>query len=491
MTKTKKYLAHFKDLLVRSRIHCQLAPNRHSFLDSELITIPKNTGVFIHNLYSKWRVWNKPYHPMDRKETYWSPLDNAAKIFPAIRSKENTTVTRLTAVLTERIAISSLFKAIDRAEERFPYFKVSLRRGFFWYYLEQVDDPIMTVPDDDTPCRSFGRHDENRLLLRILVYQNRLSAEFSHILTDGHGLLIFLKAILLYYFREKGYIGDNQIDHFYTSGGDKEEYEDAYSRYFKENMPSLPSQPKAFHLPYPLKNKGRFEVLYAVLSIEQLKQKAKEKEVSITDYLIAVYLLVLQDIYFDCKHKGMHIPHKIARIEVPVNLRNIYPSKTLRNFSLFVMPEIDFRLGEYSFDEIIKIVYHKMQLETDEKLISKIISRNVGGERNIVVRGIPIWLKSLILYFKYYSEGANQYSGVVTNLGKIELPEAIRSKVDYFAVTPPPPNRKLKLNCGVIGYKDKLVLSFGNITKSREFERKYLQFLTHQGIEVSLTKNRI
>jgi len=153
------------------------------------------------------------------------------------------------------------------------------------------------------------------------------------------------------------------------------------------------------------------------------------------------------------------------------------------------MPEINFQLGKYSFDEIIKIVYHKMQLETDEKLISRIISRNVGPEKNLLIRGIPVWLKSLILNFKYYSEGANQYSGVLTNLGKIDLPESIRGRVDYFSITPPPPNKKLKINCGVIGYGDKLVLSFGNITRSKEFEQRYLHFLARQGINVRITKN--
>jgi hypothetical protein len=158
----------------------------------------------------------------------------------------------------------------------------------------------------------------------------------------------------------------------------------------------------------------------------------------------------------------------------------------MRNFSLFVLPEIDLRLGDYSFDEILKIVYHKMQLETDEKLINKIISRNVGGERKRLVRGIPLILKSLILYFKYYSEGANQYSGVLTNLGKLKLPESIGEKVEYFVLTPPPPNKKLKINCGVIGFGDKLVLSFGNITLSRELEQKYIKFLIQQGIKITL-----
>ncbi len=423
---------------------------------------------------------------MKAKETYWSPLDNAAKIFPAISSKEHSAVMRLTVSLTAPLSIKYLFKAIEIASERFSYFKVRLRKGFFWYYLEYVDEKVVPLPDDNLPCRMFGMKKGSKLLFRILVYKNKLSVEASHILTDGYGVLNFLKAILLFYFREKGEIVNNQIDDFFISKADTEEAEDAFNRYFKENIPNVVRQSKAFHLPYRLSNKPRFDTLSAILSINELKQKAKNKGVSITEYLVAAYLLVLQDIFFEGSEKGISTPSKIARVQVPVNLRNIYPTKTMRNFSLFIMPEIDFRLGKYTFDEILKIVFHKIRLETDEKLISKIISRNVGGEKKLFVRGFPIWLKSLILYFKYYSEGTNQYSGVVTNLGKVELPGQIINKVEYFAFTPPPPNPKLKINCGVIGYENNLVLSFGNISRSKQFEQKYLHFLSMQGIPVKI-----
>ena len=423
---------------------------------------------------------------MKIKESSWIPLDNAAKIYPAIRNREHTTVIRLTVVLKERVAIKNLFKAVENAEKRFPYYKVTLRKGFFWYYLEQVDHPVIIRRDEGNPCQAFKNKGEGGLLFRILVYKNQISVEFSHILSDGYGVLTFLKSLIIYYFRDKGLIPDNQLDNIYKVEADKEEVEDAYSRYFKENIPPVIRQPRSFHLPFQLKHKPRFDLLYAQLSIDEIKQKAKEKGVSITDYLVSVYLLILQDIFFEYKDNGISIRHKIARIQVPINLRNIYPSKSMRNFSLFVMPEIDFRLGKYSFDEILKIVYHKMQLETDEKLISKIISRNVGGERNYFVRGIPIWIKSLILNLKFYTEGADQYSGVVTNLGKINMPETIQEKLDYFIITPPPPNKKLKINCGVIGFGDKLVLSFGNITKTKEFERRFLHFLTQQGVKVRI-----
>lgn len=426
--------------------------------------------------------------PEKTSDNFWLPLDNAAKIFPAIRSKEHSTVIRLTAFLQDRILISALLRAVEMAGNRFPFFKVGLRRGFFWYYLEQVDDPIKVVPDSGLPCKAFGRNAHNRLLCRVLAGRKKVSVEFSHILTDGYGVLTFLKTVLIFYFLELGLIKQDQIDPFFTSEPDEEETEDAYNRYFRGDIPNVIRQPAAFHLPFPLRKKPRFGLLYAKLSAGQLHDLAKSYGVSITDYLVAVYLLIIQDIYTDHLKMGNSVRKHITRIQVPVNLRKIFQTRTLRNFSLFVLPEIDFRLGRYSFDEIVKIVYHRMQLETDEKLISKIISRNVGGERNLLVRGIPIWLKSLVLYMKYYSEGAAQYSGVVTNLGKVDLPDAIRQHVDFLVLTPPPPNRKLKLNCGVIGYGDDLLMSFGNITRSRDFERRYLHYLSSQGIRVHLIK---
>ena len=143
------------------------------------------------------------------------------------------------------------------------------------------------------------------------------------------------------------------------------------------------------------------------------------------------------------------------------------------------------RLGHYTFEEIIKVVYHQMRLETDKKFISKMISRNVSAEKNLFVRGAPLFIKSFILS-KLYSLGTGQYSGVVTNLGKIDLSPELNNLVDKFTFIPPPPNKILKANCGVAGFDNKLVLTFGNLTTSKELERQFLTFLTADGIPVKI-----
>ena len=418
-----------------------------------------------------------------KTEQFWLSLDNAAKIYPATVDDEITTVFRITAVLKENINIQALMRAVSKADDRFPYYKVRLKQGFFWFYLEHQPATIPVTVDRDIPCRKFPR---KGLMLRVLVKDRQLSVEFSHILTDGSGAFEFLKTILSLYLSEKG--SSLPDDFNYLKPGEEvseEEYEDAYKRYFKEDIPPMVKRSSAFHLPMPLNSKPRFHVKYVNISVKSIKEKAAEYGVSITNYLVAVYLYVLQDIFENMSSFQKRKNNKLLRVQVPVNLRNVLPSKTMRNFSLFVLPEIDLRLGHYSFQEIIKTVYHQMRLETDEKLIHKNIARNVGSEKKIYIKSIPLFIKSLILKMKYYSLGTSQFSGVITNLGRTMLPEELSSELDHFIFTPPPPNKMLKINCGIISHGDKLILSFGNTTKSMELENKFINFLETEGIELN------
>jgi NRPS condensation-like uncharacterized protein len=415
-----------------------------------------------------------------KNNRFWFPLDNAAKIFPAIISDEISVVFRLTAVLKHPVKIKQFQKAVLLVEKRFPYYKVQLKEGFFWFYLEHLPGHIPIELDSNHLCKKFSK---GEIFVRILVRENRISIEFSHIITDGGGGFEFFKTILIEYSKACGanipaefpYIKPNSVI-------SEEEYEDAYKRYFNEEIPPMIKRSKAFHLPFPLNSTPRFEQSALIIPLEQIKKAADNKQVNITVFIVSVYLYVLQEIFDALPPSNKFKKNKRIRIQVPIDLRNIFPTKTMRNFSLFVMPEIDLRLGHYTFDEILKSVFHQIRLETDEKLINKNIARNVGGEKKIYVRGIPLFLKSALLRMKFYSLGTSQYSGVISNMGKIKLPLETGNLIDYFIAISPPPNKMLKINCGVVGFGDKLVLSFGNITKSKEFENKFKGFLQSQGI---------
>lgn len=414
---------------------------------------------------------------------FWLRLDNAAKIYPAIRDNELTSVFRIAATLKHPVRIKPFIETIAAMERRFPYYKVRLKAGFFWYYLEESDQLIPVEPDMDIPCRSFR---SKELMFRVLIKKNRVSVEFSHILTDGTGGLNFLRKLLSTYFEKCGIINISHMDEVLPEQMDQEECEDSYNRYFQKIDTSHIRINNAFHIPFSLNKLPRFEVLLAVLPTNSILNKAREYNVSLTEYLTAVYLFALQKVYEDQSIVRKRIARKTIRIEVPVNLRKLYPSKTMRNFSLYVLPGIDMRLGSYSFEEIIKIVYHQMQLETDKKLINKMISRNVSGERNAVVRSLPLFIKSFFLS-RLYAIGTKQYSGVVTNLGKIAFSPQVNEQIDQMIFIAPPPNKVLRVNCAVAGFGNRLVLSFGNITTSRALEKHFLKFLTGQNIPVKIS----
>ena len=78
---------------------------------------------------------------------------------------------------------------------------------------------------------------------------------------------------------------------------------------------------------------------------------------------------------------------------IPLNLRKIFGSKTMRNFSLFLIPGIDPRLGRYGFDEILNYVHHYVRLNANARSVQPDMARNVRGEKNVIDQGASPVLK--------------------------------------------------------------------------------------------------
>lgn len=95
------------------------------------------------------------YNSYQKPDGFWLPLDNAAEIYPAVISGEHTAVFRISAFLKERIKIKSLIKEVHSLEDRFPYYKVLLKKGFFWYYFGYADHKI-PVKAENQPEQADG-----------------------------------------------------------------------------------------------------------------------------------------------------------------------------------------------------------------------------------------------------------------------------------------------------------------------------------------------
>ena len=299
--------------------------------------------------------------PVSKK---WLRLDNAAKIFPIITNRVRTSVFRLSVELSEPVNIRILQDALDKTLTDLPYFTSQLKKGFFWYWLE----PTKVIPtvqyDDGPPCRKFAMSHRNHLLLRVLARNNVISAEFMHVLCDGAGGMQFLLCLVKNYGEKNNWQIDPSHKLISIDRLRQEELmEDSYKRYFNKYIPKPNSLSKAYHLPFKIGPNPEFKILPVQLNTQDIIARAKKYKVSLTEYLASIYLFVIQRFYLEEVQSKGKTKRSVIRIQIPVNLRNLFPSITLRNFALFIMPEIDPKLGAYSFEEITRIVHHYMQLD--------------------------------------------------------------------------------------------------------------------------------
>jgi NRPS condensation-like uncharacterized protein len=404
-------------------------------------------------------------------------------------SEDLTSVFRITASLKEPVRYSAICEAVAITSNRFPYFNVSLGSGIFWHFLEFNDQLPRIQAEEEIPCTAFAMKRKNEPLYRVIVKSHRISVEFMHILTDGEGALQYLKSLLYTYLTLTGKqiktTGDIILPGMPVS---EEEFEDAYKKYFKK-LPPPSKLNKAWQLPFKLNKKPRLSVLRAEVKVDEILEMSRKHQVSVTEYFVAVYFFSLQKIFISRKESPKKEKGKMLRIEIPVNMKNKFPSRTMRNFSLFVLPEIDLRLGTYTFEEILRSVHHQVQISTNVKQISRFLSSNVSYERLFIVRILPLFIKKLVIAAYYRKLASKRWTGTVTNLGLVTLPQEMSDRIDSFELIPPPPNLKVKISTALISYKDKLRICFSNVTQSRELEGHILRYLSDAGIHVKILNN--
>ncbi|OQY37819.1 MAG: hypothetical protein B6229_07470 [Spirochaetaceae bacterium 4572_7] len=416
--------------------------------------------------------------------TKWFPLDNAGIFYPSIISDRVTTVFRLSVTVDHPIKIQKLQKALDLSLKYYPLFNVHCRSGFFWYYFEENKKRLLVTQDSLYPCRKIPIKRRGVHPIQIKAFHNRISLEVSHSITDGGGAWVFLQHLIHRYFIELGY--DIKISKRDDKTRDLE-IEDSFKKYFKPQIPPPRKSDKAFHVPWKSERKDVYNIITGYSPVDKVKSVAKSYGVSITEYLLAVLGISLQKIFQSMPKKCQRRYSKPFRLMVPIDLRKLFPSQTLRNFFLSIEPSFDPELGEFTFEEIIKIIHHFMQVEVNEKYISRQISRNIRGQMEAKL--LPLFIKTLILKSLYTKLGESKYSTSISNMGMVNFDPLIEENINKVEFIPPP-SALCKIKVGVITHKNKISITFGSIVKETQLEQLFFSRLVEDGISVDIDTNR-
>lgn len=407
----------------------------------------------------------------------WYKIDNAGKMFQVVHKPYCDCVYRIGINLKEDINPAVLEKAVNDLKNRFPTFFVKVKKGFFWYYFEENKNEIKVKPETAFINQYVDPALNNDFMFAFYYYKNRISFECLHAISDGYGAMEFIKAII---FRYLELLGKEVYDEGIIKTKDQEvdpaELEDSYVKYYTKNKIEREKIAKAYRpLGKKLDKRKGFALIYGKMDSGELLAVARKYNSSITQYLTALYVYSVLKTH---KDKLKNLPIGPC---VPVNLRSIFPSITLRNFSLVFYCPIYPRDG-LTFEEILEQVKKFFVEGVKKEKMQTFLNANVRIEKMWIMRIIPRVLKTLAIRIGKKNIGDVTNTRSITNLGVIKLPKSVAEHI-------------LDMECSntdgvaIMTVNSRTTISFTRTIIDTKIELFFFSALAEEGIKVEIQSN--
>ena len=392
-------------------------------------------------------------------------IDNSSILYLALIRKHHTNIFRFTITLTEEIQPELLQKAVNRVHHRFPTIFSGFRPGFFHYSQIPVERPPQVAPDPGLLI-NMTRKEIAHCAYRIYYHGKDIIVEGFHALTDGYGMVASFSTLTAEYLRLRYGI---QIPEGYPIfnldvEAKTEETEDSYLKYANAKPIHMPSR-YSYQLPGSNPKCGPVYRETFVYPVQQLLSCARRNGVSITALLSAVMASSIMEL----QHRHNDGKLRPVRIMVPIDLRKIFPSQTLRNFILYALPTME--VSEHGCDlQKLAIGFRcqiKAHLEKDN--LGGIIAYNVKTQNMPLFRILPARVKCGLMRMAYRFFGESNSSLTMTNLGNIAIPNTMTPYVDSIILTMMPRVRS-PYNCGMYSYNGNFFINLCRFPKESELE---------------------
>ncbi len=466
-----------------------------------------------------------------KNEKIWYELDAFAKTYSSIISEGRTTCFRISALFSENIDLEILQKVVISLEKKYPFYNSELKKGIFWNYLQQKKTHFMIEEEKTYPCTDIQKDNP----LRIIYFNNKLSIEIAHFLTDGKGAALFFKDLIEEYLEKKYFLENfekdkennlndktekkkeieiekiNKIINFgkkinknekdfenkkseknffektrellgndsVLKNSQKNEYVDLYEKYMRKVSKETTIK-SAFHLPMKILEKGQYHITTGEIDVESLKEESKKYGTTIGKYLLSVYFKILLDRYSQAKNPIV--------IGVPVDLRKIFEETTYRNFFINIIPSVDASLGAYSLSEIITYLDNYFALKITKKEFYKSIYKAMNPIQNIIIKSVPYLIKRMFFPFIFDYYGERGYTTGFSNLGILKVDKKYEKYLKGLRFLPPP-SKRCKIKMGVVSDCNKVYVNFGNLTANYDIERDFFVYLRKRGIKSKIITN--
>lgn len=420
-----------------------------------------------------------------KKQAQTFDLDSSAIIYAATQKKEWNRTFRVAAVLKQQVEPEILAKAIAELQPRFPTLYVQLQPGFFAYKVRTVQDTAVLVKESECPCRPVVVGKGEKPMFRVTYFENRVAIDIFHLVTDGTGVMCLLKSILARYLELQG----NQIDktHGVLDPNDKPttaETEDSFLKLKCENTEKVSRNEAAAYKYFPSlpADDCYFKMTHGYLPVDELKLVTKAKSVTVTEYLVALYAWAFYNNMLPEKSE------KPIKISVPTDLRRMFGSTTLRNFSLFTNVAIYPQKQDYTFDDFLQLTKKQMNQGFKKETLLNSACKNVADANLAVFRYMPLFLKKTVLKLGYALLGDKLITSSMSSLGIVTVPEGMEAHVGHFDMISGG-TLKNYINCGILSFNGIVNVNFSSKSDATDIQRIFFTYLSEQGVNVEVQSN--
>ena len=399
-------------------------------------------------------------------------IDNSAILYLALLRKHHTNIFRFTMTLTSPIDPALLQEAVNRVHHRFPTIFAGFRSVFFQYVQVPAENPPQ-VAEDPGLLINLTREEMAKCALRVYYRENQIFLEGFHALTDGYGMIASVSTLTAEYLRLRHGI---EITRGYPvfdvqEAPKEEETEDSYLRYAEAHPLHMPSR-YSYQLPGYDPKCGPVLQETMVYPVEELLAGARKHGVSITSLLSAV----MADSIMELQHARKEKILRPVRIMVPIDLRKIFPSKTLRNFILYALPTMEVKEYGAGIRELAHSFSRQIKAHLDRENLGGIIAYNVKTQKMPLFRMLPANVKCGLMKLAYTYFGESNSSLTMTNLGNIALPEIMVPYVESVMLTMMPRMRS-PYNCGMYSYNGNFFINLCRFPEESPLEEIFARKL--------------
>ncbi len=404
-------------------------------------------------------------------------IDMSAKFYPIYKTKKVQSVYTFVATMDSIIDPAILKEAANIVIKRFPIYKSTLKVGWAWHYLQEIDEEVKVFPFDGLILSPIDPKETNGYWFKLYYEENRITMRALHVLSDGAPAMDFMEALALMYQKLRGVEVDlNAVNVQWEGEIDKDEVTDGFVKHYKKIKfkdakygELIGSTPNRF--------KGELAEKYSEISrgvdSKELLLKAKELGVSLTSYITGILAMSIE--------RNNPSKHPVA-IMIPVNLRKMFPSNSKQNFVTFVRIEISPNkyktLKEY-IDEAQKQLIEKVTVDKMQQRISS----TYKGQTNLFFRITPVFLKKIGFNIARIFMKSRQ-TMIFSNLGNINLPNTGLNSMEVNINV----SKNSRVSLGVISCNGITAISFTSAMKENKEVEMFFNILEEQGVKIKKFK---